>query len=95
MAGWGALLRLQTCNGAGEDGLAGEVFDVPDAVAVAEFGKGYGCARAACAACATNAVGVVFGFHGQAKVKDVADAGHVNAACGYVGGYQKLDAAFA
>ena len=38
---------------------------------------------------------VVFGLHGQTKVEDVGDSGHINAACCYVGGHQDLNLAIA
>ena len=42
-----------------------------------------------------NAVGVIFRFHWQTVVKDVADSGHINTASGNIGGNQDLDPTFA
>lgn len=62
---WGGTqLRLQTRNHIGLERIAGVEFDVGDATAVAHFGNRDGQAITPGAACATDAVGVVFGFHG-------------------------------
>ena len=89
-----ALLWLQSFNGLGFELQAGKAFNIKNTAAVTEFGKGHGHAFAPSAAGAANAVGVVLGLHGQAVVEDVGDGGHVNTACGYVGGHQNLNLPF-
>lgn len=59
-----ALLRFQTIDGFGLEGLAGEFFDVEHATAVAELGKRHGHAFTTGAARTANAVRVVLGLHG-------------------------------
>ena len=89
-----ALLWLQPFNGLGFELQAGKAFNIKNTAAVTEFGKGHGHAFTPSAAGAANAVGVVLGLHGQAVVEDVGDGGHVNTACGYVGGNQNLNLPF-
>ena len=59
------------------------------------LGHGHSQALAASAAGAANAVHVVLGLHGQAKVEHVRDGGHINATGRHVGGHQNLHTAIA
>ena len=86
---------LQARNHLSLDRLLGKKFNIADLAAVTKLSNCHRSTAAARAACAANAVGVVFGLHRQAVVKHVADRWHVNTACGYVGSYQKLNATFA
>jgi hypothetical protein len=75
--------------------LAAIGFDVHNFATIANFGKGHGQAIATSTACAANAVGIVFGFHGQAKIEHMGNGGHVNTASRNIGGHQNLNLAIA
>ncbi len=90
-----ALCGLQAFHHLGLELLAAVALDVKDLAAVAELGKGHGQAVAAGAAGAADAVRVVLGLHRQTEIEDMGDGGHVDAACGHVGGHQDLHLAIA
>ena len=86
-------LRFQAFDGFGRQRLAGVRLDAADLVAFGVHGQREGQAVAAGAAGAADAVHIVFGLHRQVEVDGVADALHVDAARGHVGGHQHADLA--
>jgi hypothetical protein len=88
-------LWLKTWNDGSNNVLLGKTFDVPNFGTIAMLNQGNGNAVTTSATCTTDAVGVVFRFHWQAKVNYVTDAGHINAARSNVSGNQNLGVAFA
>jgi hypothetical protein len=83
-----ACERFQARDGGRRDALRGEALDALDHAEVAALGQRHRQAGAAGAAGAADAVHVVLLLHRQAIVDDVADARHVDAARGHVGGHQ-------
>ena len=84
------MLGLHAGNHFSLDRLAVVGLDVENLATVTQLGKGDGQAITPCTTGAANAVGVVLSLHGQAEVEHVGDGGHVNAACGHIGGHQDL-----
>jgi hypothetical protein len=89
------LFGLHTGNDFSFKRLTAVGLNVQNFATIANFSKGDGQAIATCTTCTANAVGVVFGLHGQTKVEHVRDGGHVNAAGCYIGGDQDLNLAVA
>ena len=81
-------LGFQAGDDFGRDRLADVVLDAADLVALGVRGQRVGQAVAAGAAGAADAVHVVLGLHRQVEVHGVADALHVDATGGHVGGHQ-------
>ncbi len=75
--------------------VAGEALDAAQRHHVVTAHQGNGGAGGASAAGAANAVHVVFGKARQVEVEHMADAGHVDAAGGHVGGHQQIELATA
>jgi nanoRNase/pAp phosphatase (c-di-AMP/oligoRNAs hydrolase) len=89
------LFGLHARNHFSFERLTAVSLNVQNFAAIANFSKGDGQAIATSTARTANAVSVVFGFHGQAKVEHVRDGGHVNAAGCHVSGDQDLNLAVA
>ena len=81
-------LGFQAGDDFGRDRLADVVLDAANLVALGVRGQRVGQAVAAGAAGAADAVHVVLGLHRQVEVHGVADALHVDATGGHVGGHQ-------
>ena len=77
------------------DLVAGEAFDAAQRHHVVTAHQGNGGASGASAASAANAVHVVFGKARQVEVEHMADASHVDATGGDVGGHQQVEFATA
>ena len=92
---FGARARLQSGDDFGLQWLARVLLDGMHSTLIAPLGEGDGQAVAPSAARAANAVGVVFGLHGQTEVEHVGNGGHIDAACSHVGGNQELHAPIA
>jgi hypothetical protein len=88
-------LWLKTWNDGSNNVLLGKAFDIPYLGTIAMLNQGNGNAVTTSTTRTTDAVGVVFRFHWQAKVNYVTDAGHINAARSNVSGNQNLGVAFA
>ena len=97
-----ALVRARHCFGLGALGLqafhhsrrnalGGEALDAVDHGAITALSQRHRQALGASTASAANAVHIVFGLHRQAVVDDVADARHIDAARGHIGGHQHLE----
>src|SRR5690606_1437121 len=84
---------LESFDHIGWNRLADEVFDTANFVAFGMRGQGKGQATVACAPGTPDAMAVVFGLHRQIVIDGVADALHVDAACGDVSGDQNLQTA--
>src|SRR5690606_26163913 len=75
------------------DAAPDEMLDAADLVAFGVRREGVGLAVATGTAGAADPVNIVFSLHGQVVVEGVADALHVNAAGGNVGGHQNAQLA--
>ena len=73
--------------------LAGEFFNGVHEAFFVQTNEAHGLPLCACAACAANAVYVVFGHVGYFVIDDVWQVININAACGNISGYQRAQSA--
>ena len=89
------MLRLQPRNHFGFDRLAGIRLNIKNLTAIAHLSKRNRQTITPSATGTANAVGVVFGFHRQTKVKNVGDGWNVDTTRGHICRHQNLNLSLA